>query len=382
MKRHSVWPLISGAGVEACGIGTPVEGVACCQIRAQSRIAAVCDGRGVAEGAAGPRVPQARQVSETTAFHALSPVARSCPPVYGAVMMALDDPDAQAGSEARQTLLALILHAYAVAKSSGKENWDRMYAGVLKNRMLVLTDGRFDQADWGATGFTSVLEFFPDVLRVDRGTKPPMVQLLDPGLVDSLSANPTVTSKPTAVEQPAAARPAADSRAWRIRRDLWDAVLGVRDPDAFIWENGAVVRVPQDQAMGLSGVRLPTLTGPELDSLQREFADQHTRDARYSSILETWARGDIRTAGLPRQLQHLWYAELKRHVRQRLEDWFEENGVPVPADMIELPSSGRVRGADSTSALRALVVACVQVMTEDELRQMRLPPAAVLKSQR
>lgn len=286
------------------------------------------------------------------------------------------------GSEAREALLALILQAFALAKQSGKENWHQMYAGVLKNRMLLLTDGTFDQANWGATGFTSLLTWFPEVLRIDRRIKPPMVELLDPERVEPISGDAMAIQPPLSVVHPTAERPTSDSRAWRIRRDLWDAVLGVRDPDAFVWQDGTVIRVPQDEATGHTGARLPTLTGPELDSLQREFANEQPPDAQYSTILASWASGDSRTAELPRHLQHLWYARLKRAVRDRLESWFKDNGMAAPEDMIELPLTGRVRQADSATALRALVVACVAVMTEDELRDLRLPPAAVLRSRR
>lgn len=284
-------------------------------------------------------------------------------------------------SQDLEPLLALIRRAFTQARDSGKEDWHRMYAGVLKNRMLLLTDGDFDEAEWGASGFTTLLELFRDVLRVDRGVKPPIVELLDRDqlelpIPDALRGSLT---RPFAAH-PTTEHPTSDSRRWRIRRDLWDAVLGVRDPDAFVWEEGTVIRVPQDEALGHAGPRLPTLTGPELDAWQSEYAGEQPTDARFSSVLESWARGDTPTATLPRHLQHLWYARLKRLVRERLESWFQENSLLVPGDMIELPATGRVRQSDPTSALRALVLACVRVMTEEELRDLRLPPSAILRS--
>ena len=274
----------------------------------------------------------------------------------------------------------LIHQAFAQAKQAGKEEWQRMYAGVLKNRLLLITNNEFDESEWGAPTFTSFLELFPETLRIDRDSQPPIVELLEPDRLQSVTETP-LGAHETRPEpaHPTTAHGTSDSRRWRIRRDLWDAVLGVRDPDAFVWENGAVVRVPQDKAMGHSAPRLPTLTGPELDAWQSDFAREQPEDARYASVLASWARGDAPTASLPRHLQHLWYARLKRLVRDRLESWFGQNDLAIPKDMIDLPGSGRVRRPDSSMVLRALVRACVDVMTEDELEALRLPPAAVLR---
>lgn len=267
-----------------------------------------------------------------------------------------------------ENLETLIRRAFLLAKDSGKEDWHLMYAGVLKNRLLTLTDGQFDEGDWGAATFTSLIESLPQLLRVDRGVRPPMVELLEP---DGLEAAPTevLPSIPTraAEERVTEAGRSSDSRRWRIRKDLWDAVLGVRDPSVFIWDGQMVTRVPQEQAHD-EDRRLPTLTGPDLDAWQSEFAQEQAPDPAYASILESWAHGATPTAKLPRQLQHLWYARLKALVRSRLESWFDEKGITPPADMIEVPSSPRARPGDTAAELRELVVACVQVMTEAELR--------------
>jgi len=278
-----------------------------------------------------------------------------------------------------EVLTTLILRAFVLARASGKEDWHRMYAGVLKNRLLLITDSRFDQARWGATLFTALLERLPDLVRVDRSVTPPMVELVDRDRLQTLEASLDRPPAELVVEHPTSEHPTSDTRRWRIRRDLWDAVLGVRDADAFIWEHGDVIRLPQDEAAGHEGARLPTLTGPELDSWQGDFASEQPPDAGYATVLDGWARGDHSTAELPRHLRHLWYARLKRLVRDRLEDWFEQQGIAVPADMIELPSTGRIRRSESGSDLRKLVVACVRVMTDDELRELRLPPEAVLR---
>ena len=297
-------------------------------------------------------------------------------------MTAGEDPTAKAHrSDADEALLRLILEAFALAKQSGKEDWQLMYAGPLKNRMLLLTGGEQD-IEWTATPFTSLLERFPDVLRIERGRKPPMVELLEPSRLESLPASSSILSDNRIAEQSGVDSSAHDVRRWRIRKDLWDAVLGVRASDAFVWQDGTVVRVPHDQTADHAGTELPTLTGPELDSWQGEFAHEQPPDDRYSRVLESWARGASPTSALPRHLQHLWYGRLKTLVRDRLQAWFIEHSIEVPEDLIEVEVRGSVHRAQSASALRRLVQSCVEVMTEDELRDLHLPPAAVLRLRR
>jgi hypothetical protein len=297
------------------------------------------------------------------------------------------DPDEQkpdtGASPDRDRLLGLIRRAFADAKASGKEDWHLMYAGVLKNRILILTNRTFDESEWGASGFTALLGFFPEVLRVHRtGKQPPIVELLDREQLEERLIDPVPGSDPIP-EHPAIEQPPTDPRRWRIRKDLWDAVLGVRDSAAFVWENGTAARVPNDDASRHDGPRLPTVTGLELDTWRSEFAAEQSPESRYASVLNSWVRNDTPTEGLPRQLQHLWFGHLKSRVRDRLESWFTEQKVAVPDDLIEVPRSVHLRQAgDAATPLRALVIACVQVMTEDELNALSLPAAAVLRAQR
>jgi len=229
-----------------------------------------------------------------------------------------------------------------------------MYAGVLKNRLLTLTDGQFDEGDWGAATFTSLIESLPQLVRVDRGVRPPMVELLEP---DELEAAPTevIPSIPTRASEERAteAGHSSGSRRWRIRKDLWDAVLGVRG--AFIWDGRMATRVPAEQAHDEER-RLPTLTGPDLDAWQSEFAQAQAPDPAYAGILESWARGATPTAKLPRHLQHLWYARLKTLVRSRLESWFEGHHATSGHDRgtVDSPRTPRRYGVRVARARRCV----------------------------
>ena len=58
-----------------------------------------------------------------------------------------------------------------------------MTTAVLKNRLLDLTGGTFDEAAYGATTFMDFVLRNEDTLAVDRSTAPPLVELRNPALL-------------------------------------------------------------------------------------------------------------------------------------------------------------------------------------------------------
>ncbi len=191
-------------------------------------------------------------------------------------MTAGEDPTAKAHrSDADEALLRLILEAFALAKQSGKEDWQLMYAGPLKNRMLLLTGGEQD-IEWTATRSRRCLSAFRMCCVSSAGASRRWWNCLSQA-VSSLY-RPVRRSCPAdrIAEQSGVDSSAHDVRRWRIRKDLWDAVLGVRASDAFVWQDGTVVRVPHDQTADHAGTELPTPHGPQLDSWQGELRRRTT----------------------------------------------------------------------------------------------------------
>jgi hypothetical protein len=271
----------------------------------------------------------------------------------------------------------LIRDAFAQAREAGKQPWTRMQAGVLKNRLLLLTNGEFDEKNWGALTFTEFLDSLPDLVRVDRSVKPPAVELT----VGAADQKPGSDSSPPRRPRVSPLGP------WRIRSDLWSAVLDYDKGLTFVWDDGAVKEIPTSE-LGSDDPRphLPTVTADELQTWRREFASRHTKHVvGAEDSLARWVDDAATSWALPRPLRDAWFAELKEHVRSRLQEWFEANAVEPPADLAEPAVRRSARGprdGDTTAALRALVVRCVEAMTRDELEALRLPPAAVLRSQR
>jgi len=256
-----------------------------------------------------------------------------------------------------------------------------MQAGVLKNRLLLLTGGDFDERAWGAKSFTRFLELFPELVRVDRAVKPPVVEWLD--VVQDESATSATAQPPREI--------GGGPARWRIRRDLWLSVMDLHAHGQYVWVAGEAQLVPSaleddhDDEI-VEELLLPTLSPEELGAWRREFAEREARcHADVEGILKRWIDLETPTPDLPRYLRDAWFAELKARVRARLEKWFAEHSIAAPDDLIEVPSSRareHSRESDAAATLRDFIVRCVETMTLEELERLQLPARAVLRLRR
>lgn len=100
----------------------------------------------------------------------------------------------------------LIEQAFEQARRSGKPEWWNMAIPVLKNRLLLLTDRKFREADFGARSFREFLRNASDTVEVHDAPLPGHVTLRSAAVADL---------------------PAEESKIVRreIRPDLWEAVL-------------------------------------------------------------------------------------------------------------------------------------------------------------
>ena len=71
----------------------------------------------------------------------------------------------------------LISRAYQQARRSGKPDWHRMTAAVLKNRLLEITSREFNEARYDASNFMEFVSRYPELLSVDDSEFPPVVTL-------------------------------------------------------------------------------------------------------------------------------------------------------------------------------------------------------------
>ena len=258
----------------------------------------------------------------------------------------------------------LIRQAFDQAREAGKEDWSSMRSAVLKNRILSL-DADFTERDWGVDSFAAFLALHDDIVSVDTTFRPPIIQLRDV----AAAVAPSGTSTPP--------------KAWRgpqtrIRSDLWLAIMDVDASEPYYWD-GATAR---QGATSPEQPALPTATADDLAAWRSEFVEA-AKDAYGASFTEErlrrWAT-EVRSARvLPHFVRADWMTSLKRHVQERLETWFVDQGISPPADMVV--DTTRERNVDTEiDQMRRLVVRVVEKMSQKELEELQLPASALLRA--
>lgn len=218
-----------------------------------------------------------------------------------------------------------------MAKRTKKRDWRLMTTAVLKNRLLTITDGAFDESDYGFRNMNYLARALPDILRLHEASVPAVVELLvelDASLDvghDIYDQDSSAQAKPLAAVAPswAAETPSPPILGDWIRPDLWWAVLAPEDRP-FVWDESMKRAVPAEPADGR--LRLPTLLTQSQQDDRRLFARANwpaTFDNR-SNNLEHW----IRTGAidlLPYELRRRWSKFLASRAIPILQHWFANN---------------------------------------------------------
>jgi hypothetical protein len=217
-----------------------------------------------------------------------------------------------------------------------------MRLAVLKNRLLFLTKRSFDEGSYGASSLRELVTRIPELVR------------LDGEYVEFLGE-----TSPSSVIVPA-----------RIRRDLWQAIVDSSSGRRYAWDsNRGVAEVAGSNPSHV----LPTLAADEIAGWRGEFAAIQPPQPE----VERW-RDDstLTTKALPTHLRGQWNTFFRSKVRDRLVAWFHAEQLPLP-DLDAPAESGDE--TETPHDLRQLMVACVNVMTDAELNEIRLPLKAVLR---
>ncbi|MFP8960764.1 hypothetical protein ACLIYP_09395 [Streptomyces nanhaiensis] len=268
-------------------------------------------------------------------------------------------------TSARESGRELITQAFEAAKRSGSPNWTEMTTAVLKNRLLDITDRAFRESDYGARSIADFIKIYPDMLALDFSAAPPKVRLID-------------GSRRKGTESPPAGR-------GRIRPDLWRSVMDYRSGEDYRWNGNQAVpaRSPlseEEEALP----SLPTVSSEELSgwrhSFREEVREEMTLDGDESEQVDVWVREGLPTSKLPISVRRPWNEYLNKKVVDRLSAWFQEKALQAPGDMVQHQTPGRGPARVGVGQLREFVLRCVRSMTEEELRAVSLPPAAVLRA--
>ncbi|HXO21452.1 MAG TPA: hypothetical protein VOA87_16180 [Thermoanaerobaculia bacterium] len=250
----------------------------------------------------------------------------------------------------------LIQAAFEVARGSGKLDWHRMTLPVLKNRLLTLTDRTFRETEFGVGTFRDFVRLAAGTVRLDESVYPAEAVLL--------------------------AGEAHTATRVQVRSDLWRAVMDYSSGAKFVWDatEGAarVALLSDDDSLPV----IPTISEEELGALRKSFADRYapTMTPSLGERLRTWQAKGLPSKFIPRGLLKDWNQTLKSHVSERLHSWFEASDIPEPADLLRPIAVAKSRaGEPGLNDLRSLVIDCVNAMSEEELMELKLPPAAVLR---
>ena len=247
----------------------------------------------------------------------------------------------------------LIRLAFEAAKTSGRPNWYRMDVGVLKNRILNVTNGGFRESDYGCTAFMEFVRSHSDILELDETGWPPSVTLK--GVHEELEL-------------------ASDPVRKQVRSDLWRAVMDFSGNRRYVWDDDEGVAKPAGEST-VGAPTMPTITVEQFTKWKRAFAD-NVDDTEIDELFKDWVEKLRPTKLLAPRLRHRWNDYLKEEVEKHLRGWFEEQNLPLPPDLVK-SQEGVVRSPDDE--LRRRLIACVRAMTTEELKTVQIPSSVLLR---
>ena len=228
-----------------------------------------------------------------------------------------------------------------------------MDVGVLKNRILNVTNRSFRESDYGCTAFIQFVRSHSDILDLDETRWPPSVTLK--GVQDEPEL-------------------AAGSVRKQVRPDLWRAVMDFSGDRRYVWDDDEGVAKPAgDDAT--SGPAMPTITVETFTRWKRAFADS-VDDAEIDVLFMDWVEKLRPTKLLAPRVRHRWNDYLREEVEKHLRAWFQQQNLPLPPDLVKT-GEGVVRSPDDE--LRRRLIACVRTMTTQELKTVQIPSSVLLR---
>ena len=255
----------------------------------------------------------------------------------------------------------LVREAFEMARRSGKPDWFRMTTAVLKNRILLLTDGTFKTTTYGARTFSDFLKQVGEIIRVHASTFPPVVELVEA----------------------AAAAPAHAVDSEKIRPDLWNAVMDYSSGRTYIWDRETLIARPAKPDEG-TALRLPTITPGEQKAWRAEFVRAHESklDEQAKGRLHMWYEKGLPSVSLPVVIRLDWNRMQKVQVEERIRKWFQNQQIDPPQGFLETRQIVVMGDRRDNDDVRQLVLDCVSAMTARELLDLKIPLGALLRTQR
>lgn len=280
------------------------------------------------------------------------------------------NPLAQAGNVDIDAVKRLVRLAFEIAKTHGKPDWQQMSVAVLKNRLLNLSSGGFDEKRFGAKNFTSFVQtHLGDVVQLHDNSQPARVELL----AQDKSKESRAGTSHAVVERR------------EVRPDLWKAAFDFSTGTTYGWDEAQALARAVEPGEDLPV--LPTLTAEELAQWREEFAAKASTSLQSDAErgeLSKWKMGSGSIGQLPKPLRKPWVQEMMKRVESRLLRWFNAQGLQAP--VIISGGQGAVEHSapegttvESTESLRSFVLACVKAMHHEELAALAIPAGILMR---
>lgn len=276
-----------------------------------------------------------------------------------------------------ESLRPTILEAFATAKER-KSDWRTMRLPVLKNRLLELTRGEFDEKDYGWPNLRFLSEAFPDLLEfspIDIHGAVSLVgeqDLPTPHVPETHSAAALADRATLDNEASGGTAPIAHVDG-KIRPDLWDAVVDYASGDTYVWDTSKCLALKT--AATDTRPRFPTISSDDVHRWRTAAASEWSqRNPDSAEIADAWVE-DPRTP-VPSSLRTAWNGFQKSSVLKILDGFFDNHQLERPANVVA--SKDRRSGSGHVDA-KHVAMRAIEIMTDDELDSLQLPVRVVLR---
>lgn len=201
-----------------------------------------------------------------------------------------------------------------------------MSLGVLKNRLLQITDRRFDPTDFGVQDMRAFIGMLAPEVSFSTQTSHGEVSLKRTAS-HSVPTSGATKTQPSAEEQENISSEAVSPQELinshgRHRPDLWTAVMDYASGLSYVWDGRQGKARPRTGNEDLPV--MPTVTPVELAEWRRTFIADYKSDLEGSELAsaQRWQEQGLATIYLPVNLRQTWNRELALRVRQRLQEFF------------------------------------------------------------
>ncbi|WP_170290140.1 hypothetical protein [Arthrobacter gandavensis] len=247
---------------------------------------------------------------------------------------------------------------------------------VLKNRLLDLTERGFRESEYGAPNMQYLAYLLQDMLEMESSDRSGMSIVR---FKDELDTHLGVFPGP----------PLARGYS-RLRRDIWIAFVDFR-AGSYVWDTVGKRAIPGEAGPGK--LAIPSLTSQQEAEMRKDFRANVSTDLAQADMqaLDEWVTKRLGTMGLPPLLRGQWNGFMRESIASRVSKFFKMSGVEPPADMLATNSPSKTRQHSVTDDsrtvphsydLRAFILRCVDVMSEDELAALPLSASVCLRAQR